>query len=492
MDEKNYLEEQELLQELAQDKVVELYTLQFLSHSGDPTEFFITHNLEDKVVQLDDVGQSYESLIIRLGWKAVDLQKEGKKKYARIARVFLPALRKIFYSGFAKRQAQLLMEEMMLQATVPFNDLENRYGGNDYAELDSYTGQPLDDITIDQERKDLGDRAAPLVPHVDDNLTARIVEVNPANIAQATNASRDHYDVSEEVWYEDREREDGPIQQNNDLMLRLNMGEVYSLIRTFRKLWNKKNRHGGRVIFWWLRNVAWEQYKPQNLLVVCHCFGISDVILADMPCPLPNAKNFLRLDRLFGHDILEEFIDLYDEVTDKEGAARNILTEDEILDIAKDFEEEILATFYGDNIPHTRVYASGVFNALATGEPDLTGAGYKNWRWHKSRQGSQAFDYSYCQAKLKGIDNSTAMKLAWKNFWGAGFIVKVHKDGLTVASEANGKSRKIGWKQTAREIATDLIRFTGCEKAKLFKILTDKGWGLDLLEKIGEYEPTGG
>lgn len=105
---------------------------------------------------------------------------------------------------------------------------------------------------------------------------------------------------------------------------------------------------------------------------------------------------------------------IYDDVTDKEDSARDVLTEDEILDIAKGYEGEIIDTFQGEDIKHTKVYASGVFNALATGETDLTGAGYKNWRWNKSKQGSP-FDFAYCQARFEGANNSTAFKFAGRN-----------------------------------------------------------------------------
>lgn len=125
-----------------------------------------------------------------------------------------------------------------------------------------------------------------------------------------------------------------------------------------------------------------------------------------------------------------------------------------------------------------------MFNAIATGEADLTGAGYKNWRWHKSKQGSQAFDFAYCQSKFEGANESAAYKLAWKKFWDAGFIVKVRPDGLTVASEATGKPRKIGWERAAGEIATYLIRFTADEKDRLLKLLTEKVWGLKFVDKV--------
>lgn len=358
----NYTEEQELMQELAEKKVTELYKLQFLSHTGEPTSFFLTHNLEEQVVQLDDIGKGYEEMIIRLGWKAMDNEsKKPMKKYARVARVFLPALRKIFYKGFAKREAQLLMEEMMLQSTVPFNDLDGGFGGNNYTNLDSYTGQPLEQITLEQERMDLGNRVAPIVPQISDGLTARIIEVNGDLMVQASNASRENYDVSEEVWYEDRDREDGPIQQENDLMLHLNIGEVYSLIRTFRRMWFKKNRRGERVIFWWLKNAAPKNYRPQNLLAVILAFQL-DNMLSQIPCHFPpgsslrDVKNMQQFYELFGDDILDEFVDMYDDVTDNEGSAKEFLTEDEIFDIARGFEDAIVATFNGDSIPHTRVF----------------------------------------------------------------------------------------------------------------------------------------
>ena len=480
-------EEHELMQEMAQETITELYKWQFLSHGSNPTQFFIDAKLEDKIVRLDDVGKAYEEMIIRLGWQAIlDEGKKKQSKYARVARVFLPALRKIYYAGYAKHETQLLMEEMMLQSTIPFNDLDNHFGGDDYTELDSYTGQPLDQITPEQERTDLGDHAAPIVPQLGDGLTARITEAyKDSELAtQATNASRESYDVSEEVWYEDRDRDNGPIQQERDLMLHLNMGEVYALIRTFRKLWQRKNSHGARIINWWLQEIAPYNYETQNLLAVMLAFQMDDM-LSYIHCPLPRISNLRRLNDIFGDDILDEFVNLYDVVTDKEGSARDILTEDEIIAIAKGFEKEIVNTFKGSDIKHTRIYASGVFNALATGEADLTGAGYKNWRWNKSKQGSQAFDFAYCQAKFESANDRDAYKLAWSKFWNAGFIVRIHSDGLTVASEGNGKTRKVSWSRAADEIATYLIRLTKDEKERLVKLLTDKNWGAELVYALG-------
>jgi len=495
MDDIQYTEEAEVLQELTNEAFTKLYTLQFLSHKCDPVQFFTENKLEDKIVQLDDVGKGYEEMIIRIGWKAIlDEGKKKQSKYARVARVFLPTLRKIYYKGHLKQEAQYLIEEMCLQSTVPFNDLGNDFGGDNYSELDSYTGQPLDHITPEQERMDLGDKAAPVIPQLGDGLVSRIasaytndkVVVSEHDLLsiQATNASRESYDVSEEVWYEERKERPSPIQQENEQMLHLDMREVYRLIHSFRSMWERKT-HLGRVIFWWLKEHAYKCYEPQNLLAVCHAFCISENMLKKIHCPLPGVKNLYEMDRHFGNDIIDEFNDLYDVVIDNEGFAKNTLTEDDIFEIGRHFEKEIINTFDGQDIKHTKVYARGVFNALATSEADLTGAGYKNWRWNKSKQGSQAFDFAYCQAKFEGANDRNAYKLAWHKFWDAGFIVKVHPDGLTVASEGNGKSRKVSWQRASDEIATELIRLTKKEKERLVKLLTENDWGAELVYSLG-------
>ena len=94
MNEDHYLTQQHIIQDLAKEKVVELYTHQFLSHTCEPTDYFKTHNLEDKVVQLDDIGKGYEAVILRLGWRAMDIATNGDKKYARVAEMQKKAKKK--------------------------------------------------------------------------------------------------------------------------------------------------------------------------------------------------------------------------------------------------------------------------------------------------------------------------------------------------------------------------------------------------------------
>jgi hypothetical protein len=443
-------------------------------------------------VRLDDIGKGYEEMIIRLGWMAIDAEKasQGKPKYARVARVFIPTLRKIFYKGYYKRAAQLLMEEMYLQSTVPLNDLNDSYGGagNNYYQLDSYTNQPLD-MTIDEERKFIGNEAAPIAPPLSDGLTARIVEVAP----EQANFSRENYDVSEDVWYEDREREDGWVVAENTQMMKLNMGEVYALIRTMRKLYPKKNKNGESILLWWLNNIAPGNYEPQSLLVVMSCFNL-DEVWKDIPCILDepytnfHIKTLQDLDYYFGDDIIDEFNMLYDEVTDREGANRDALNEDDIERIGRQFELDIIQkqfTYKADDIKHTKSYAKGVFDALATGQADLTSAGYRRWRFLRSKQGSAAFDYAYTQALLKGKSEKQALKAGWTAFWKAGVIFRIGINGVTIKIEAKNKLRTISWTNLLDEITSYVVRLSTKEESKLLDHLTTHNWGQQFLDKYG-------
>jgi len=471
-----YEEERALLQEMAQEAIVELYKMQFLARCAeDPTEFFIKNGLENKVVQLDDVGKGYEALIITLGWRAI----LNTKKYARVARVFIPALRKIYWKGHMQDEAQKLLHEMMLQSTIPFNDLDKPMGGSDYTELDSYIGIPLDSLTVEMERQDLGDRAAPIVPHYQDAVTGMICEAYEGyEREQALNASRFNLDISDDEWYDEGEITSVPIYQENEMMLHLDMQEVYRLIHTFRTIWGS---YGKERLYQFIINGT-EEFLPQNLSVVCASFQIPNWVLKNTPCE--GYSSLLAFDKLFGDDCLDEFVDFYDEVTDFEGASREVLSEEEISDIADGWIRSYIDTFTGTRVQESKLYAEGVFNAIATNQANLNDAGWANWRAHKSPQGAEAFNFAYQQAKAEGANESAALKYAWQKFSDAGKILSINERGLRVQSTKTNKIRLVDWLRAGDEIATYLIRLGKDERERLIKILTEKGWGAELLTRI--------
>lgn len=76
--------------------------------------------------------------------------KDGEKKFARLARAYVAPLRGIFWRGRLRKQAQALLEELQLQATVPMSDLDTEWheDGDEYVEIDSYTKEPERGITV--------------------------------------------------------------------------------------------------------------------------------------------------------------------------------------------------------------------------------------------------------------------------------------------------------------------------------------------------------
>jgi hypothetical protein len=472
-----------------------------------------------------------EKALIKEAW---DLYLEEREKnpprYIPIARQYVPCLRHIFWHGFQKDEAQAILEVLELEQTQPFNSLDDGWGknGDGYEELDSYT---LELITDDpnQEAAMLGNRAAPIVPNFDDGLTLRIVQEYAAmgytqdQISKIVEANRGSFWDEEEIWYEDRGISAVAILQNEEQEYRVHPGdlaELRSLAKPYidafiqRRTeffdWAREKGIGGGRSGWanayremcnlslerqdfleFLQKSADEGYDPQCIMLVFLSIQ-NDEFGLDMDgakeIHLPSIEQFDLIPvgtypENFG--TLYEFIDYYgDDILEElfTPAWNTIPTsESEILATARRWEEELIESYpvEAPQIRETRAYVRGVFNALATGESNLNDAGYRQWRWEKSKSGALAYDW------VMATDQSEhKLKKAWRAFWNAGKIVRISRNGLVVESEAKEEEQSCNWALARWKLANKEIFLTSEDRERLRGILTEKGWGRALLASL--------
>ncbi|HMN10956.1 MAG TPA: hypothetical protein PKD55_01375 [Bellilinea sp.] len=102
----------------------------------------------------------HELNVIQAAQAALDAEKKkapDQRRYARIARKYLPDLRRIFWTGQMKDEAQALIDDLSLESTVPFNDLEGEWEEvkGQYQDVDPMTKEdPIEALKkIEEEKK---------------------------------------------------------------------------------------------------------------------------------------------------------------------------------------------------------------------------------------------------------------------------------------------------------------------------------------------------
>ena len=439
------------------------------------------------------------------------------KQFAPVYRKWAKGLRAIWQGGRENAElARQLLADISLAQTLPFSELEAlNYSAE--GELDSYTLEPVSENN-QIDTGGLGGRPASRIPLYDDGLTLRIVEAyrhlgyDEATIALAVAANQGYIDGEEDTWYEERARTDGPIAQARTQDLRPDFLEIAELRSQVKPLLNKlqeaaceardeyrskgfeddlletniqtavaETKEANDMVEW--ANQAAQYAQPQNLFSVFAGAYWLDVRMAEVE--LPGGETLFDFADLFGDDILDEVLDVKIH-PDEPGGESIPMSEPEIFDLARHWEDELIAAQFSDDGPisQTKAYARGVFNALTAGESDLNDAGYRQWRWEKSKSGARAFDWALKQEVFKGTEWNMALKRAWRAFWNAGHVKAIRKDGLLIETEAKGETQSINWGLARWKIKNREIHLTCGDRQRLKKILTDKKWGLALVPAL--------
>jgi hypothetical protein len=174
---------------------------------------------------------------------------------------------------------------------------------------------------------------------------------------------------------------------------------------------------------------------------------------------------------LFGDDILEELWSPVD--------TPRHTSEEEIARTAGRWEAEIVEKQFSDDAPsiqHTRAYARGVFAGIAAGENDLNEAGFRLWRFEKSKSGALAYEAA--------IKAGKSLKEAWRAFWNAGRITSLNRNGVTVRSEANEREQFCNWGLAKWKFANGEIFLNQEDRGRLKCLLQSRNWGVGLLSVL--------
>lgn len=159
----------------------------------------------------------------------LDERNKPKKdrRFLRISREHYNEVSKIYHTttdDYVRKFAQRVIRDLLLEQSNPWSGIDAPMKTDEdgsYLEVDSYTGAILDKISDEEERQSWGDRVAPKVPHLGNELTNSIVSAYNAigakgkTIAQAIQASFGNEDDNDEiVHFEDRGMASEPLNQN--------------------------------------------------------------------------------------------------------------------------------------------------------------------------------------------------------------------------------------------------------------------------------------
>lgn len=125
-------------------------------------------------------------------------------------------------------------------------------------------------------------------------------------------------------------------------------------------------------------------------------------------------------------------------------------------------------------IEWTAPFARGVFGALATGQSDLSGAGYNNWRWETSPYGAIAYNYAF--QKYDDLKFDERVKRSARAFWNAGKIVSISPDGANIL-KTSGETQLVPWNLVKWKIQNKEIPINQDDMLRLKKILKENHWG---------------
>ncbi len=192
----------------------------------------------EKMQSFAEIFKAQADDIVKSAFEAYYVEKDGGHKYARVARVYAPLLREYLD---VHPDAREIYSTLMLEQTQPFSAVESPYAylGDDhveYVEIDSYTGQPLDLISEQQEALAIGDRVARVVPEFRDDTALSISgayddDVIRQQAMQASAVSYQPLDYDEDEFTIDRGVSSEPIKQMMENELRFDGSEMYDVIQ---------------------------------------------------------------------------------------------------------------------------------------------------------------------------------------------------------------------------------------------------------------------
>jgi hypothetical protein len=463
---------------------------------------------EEYVEQLAVLDQIFQERYL----KDVACEISNATSYTHLYREHADRLRKI-----DDPLAKDLLQDLMLLQTLPLSELEAlnwKMVGGEWVEVDSYTSEPFEIDTEAGRIKEghmLGNRLAPKIPYPDNSLTTRIVEeykargVDEKTISLAVKSNGGSYDTpAEDIWYEEGEIP-SPLWQEEHLMLKPDyetLAELrqaaFPLLVSIKALARKEAqrclsrgmdreqieitvRHrvaespqADEMIEWACQSV--HNCDVQDLYIILASAVWLDERLDEIPVPIyGDMGNFADT---FGEDVLDNIID---------AGWNPMSTSQEAIDrYAKLFEDEIVSTFdpEAEKIFLTPSYARGVLHAATSGQSNLNSAGYSEWRYDKSRIGAISFNTTLAIEKENNTDPDEAIKRAWRAFWNAGYIVRVSSKGVVVKSDATGEEHFAPWGLARWKLPRKEIVLDTESKSKLKNILSQKGWGISVLETL--------
>lgn len=458
-----------------------------------------------------------ESAMINACIEDLQAEKDGEHRYSKLARKYLPGLRKVKYHP---EEAKWLIQEILEETTLPFSELDT----DPY--VDSYTGEEIPepvglprDLQLQEDMRGAVRAAIFLQDHQvyfqEPSLEARIVQEASTlgyDPQLATKASQ--FDIyspeDEDIWFinDNDPLPSVPLQQNEEQEYKVNpyilaearkdVEEMVSDIRTKKQEIIKNNKNG--KIDWDSVTALWEEYyssvkedfiaemntltrvyDPQYAAVIYMAqqndfFGVpaSDA----RHVSIPGWGSLYDFISLFGDDILDEIIDPIPGMrTTEEGYIRKL---------ASMIEKEVIDSQFTDDgdVPHTKAYARGVFGAIASNKDDLNSSGWAQWRWEKSKVGAIAYDATL---KTQREDETIAdvMRRSMAMFWKAVEIITLHKDGVTVLCPATNEEEKINYGLATWRYNNGYIPMDNAKKARLKSALAKKGWGWKLQQALG-------
>jgi hypothetical protein len=462
-------------------------------------------------------------------------KESDKPKYARVARVHCPLLRQ--YIGVSD-EARYMYRTLMLEQTQPFNSIESAFGylgdGDvEYVEVDSYTGQPLDEI---DPYKDVGNRRAMQTPVFRDDLALSIIDAysDEDERAQALQASRGRFsplDHPEDNFTIDAGISSEPIRQIMEQDLRIDMGIMFDTRAYTSPFIQAFNQRRGEW-FQYMKDHHPKMRKEQKLVMFRTMIDNSDERRRFLEClqelidkgvePQYVGRQFLVLHNedwgLLGEDAYKielnrpqginvssitltapytQFPNLYeflvqfaDVILEEEGNgySRNGMSERAILSACDHLEREMLDSLPDTcenhrDAPTTRWFLQGMLGAIDKYDVEgLRSAGYAAWREHTSPKGAQAYSRTYSIETLTDPEN--ALKKAWTAFYHASEIVALNKRGLKIREILTEEVKQISFALAAWKVKRGEISLSPRERHKLDKMLRENKIGHKLQSEL--------
>jgi len=440
-----------------------------------------------------------------IGKEIAEQKNKQQPKWARLARKYLPSLRDIYYNGELRDDAQWLISELVENSTTPLNDLDMPYDEIDgeYQQVDSYTGEKISDYSKHEYEWDLDyldtqaligldDPASELFGKVLDDLRPEYHVVVPSlqarlyeeyskrgcseeEIKGALDANKyEVYTDEPDDFYENdydplpsvplsQEPDDMKVDPSELIEFRsLIEPELQALFDLRSAFFENEKIKYKRLAIWkgilnnsrektsflerlqYLINDGWEtQYAAIVFLSFEGDWGL-DALVDAGTVHVPILGTLDIFIEVYADEILEN---LYSGIGN-----HGSTTEATIDSIAEKYVDEIIEKQFVDsrsgvNPVHTKEYARGVFDAVASGRSNLTKSGWNSYYAGINKRANQLRNLVSKKLLEEGVSWNEATKAAKDVFWNAAQIVKIRKDKLLVSNLITGKSRWIAYEQ---------------------------------------------